>query len=46
MRTFGEREANPACDEATVEVAMSDNHDVSGSLTFLFPLSMILTNLL
>jgi hypothetical protein len=46
MRTFGERQANPACDKATIEVTMSNNHDVSGSLTLLFPLSMILTNLL
>lgn len=44
-RTFGERQANPAYDEATVEVAMSNNHDVPGSLTFLLPLPMILTNL-
>jgi hypothetical protein len=46
MRTFGERQAYPACDEATIEVAMSNDHNVSGSLTLLFPFSMILTNLL
>ena len=44
-RTFGERQANPAYDEATVEMTMSNNHDVSGSLTLLFPFPMILTNL-
>ena len=45
MRTFGERQANPACDEAAIKVAMSNNHDVSGTLTLLFPLPMILTSL-
>lgn len=45
MRTFRERQTDPACDEATIEVAMSNNHDVSGSLAFLFPLAVIFTNL-
>ena len=44
--TFGKRQTDPACDEATIEVAMSNNHHIPGSLTFLFPLPMILTNLL
>jgi len=44
LGTFGEGEANPTCDEAAIEVAMSNNHDVSGSLALLFPLPMIFTD--
>jgi len=44
-RTFREWQTDPARDEATIEVAMSHDYDVSGSLTFLLPLSVIFTNL-
>jgi hypothetical protein len=45
-RTFGKRQVEPTRDEATIEVAMSNDHDISGSLTLFLPLSMIFTNLL
>ena len=45
-RTFGKRQVEPTRDEATIEVAMSNDHDISGSLTLFFPLPMIFTNLL
>jgi len=45
LEAFGKRQANPTRDEATIEVAVSDNHNVSGSLGLLFPLPMIFTNL-
>jgi hypothetical protein len=45
-RTFGKGQANPTRDKATIEVAVGNNRDVSGSLALLFPLPVIFTNLL
>jgi hypothetical protein len=45
VRTYRERQADPTCDKATIEVTMGDNYNISRSLTFLLPFPMIFTNL-